>query len=631
MKYNVKSLATLLCIGALTMVGCSDEWDDHYDTVDSLETTSEVEVFDGAVDTYIAGQSDLSSMKSMFDQHGLTSAMKAGNYCTVIVTENEHIKAEDALGDSLFACNLVSEMPVAPTTLVPDFGIYMKSGKNLWVTTDSEGKVFLNEQAVTKVVKTTNGYVYYVESLMSCQRSVYEYIQSLGDEYSIFKSLIAEFEEPYFNAELSTPSGVDEMGNTVYSDSVIDIRNTLMDRFTESGLATWNMRSESFQSTVFIPSDELIERAYRTALDSIPAWLNRSVTAADSLKFRKWMLSSFFVDRQLSPEEVSADVEGQFECVGGYIEELDEVLDSRTYTEYEAAQWKPSVQIVDYTQPIKLANGVVYMLTDYKIPNHVVIWRAKARFYQVWSALETKEERGWDDAKKKPVEGGYFKWTDWVEPAVVSDAQSAFELSATLPTMYYHVLTAMPSAQAQADSSLVGVEYVGLMYNAEERDYGLKEVSLPAGEYYLRMGFKHSLRYSISIYFGDADEELTDEHLCVKDMSMIATGSNFHFDRGGAMEGLDFFGSESIGYPEYFDWRWWYDQDPDLYQKASAYDTDGYQVAIVTIDKPGNFKIKVTSKDCAELYSQGTQDRTKGDVYQLMMYHWTLRPTKNNY
>jgi hypothetical protein len=197
--------------------------------------------------------------------------------------------------------------------------------------------------------------------------------------------------------------------------------------------------------------------------------------------------------------------------------------------------------------------------------------------------------------------------------------------------MYYHVLTAIPDAEALSDSLPCSVEYDGLMYNADDKKFGLSEVHLPAGEYYLRMGFKHSLRYSISIYFADGDEEITEDHCLVKDMSLIATGSNFHFDRGGAMEGLDFYGSESVGYPEYFDWRFWYEQDPVTYQKASAYDTDGYQVAIVTLKKPGNFKIKIESNDDAELFSTGTGDRSKNNVLQLMMYHWCLRPTTNNY
>lgn len=620
-------LTASFCLLMLGAVGCSDEWDDHFDG-STLSSTGSVEVFQGTVAEYLNSQSELSKVSEAYRQ--IQRSMSEGSGVTVIAVRDASISG--SLTDDE-ARNLVSDVPFAPSSFVEGNGIYMMSGKNLWISKNDNGQMCLNEEPVTKTVKTSDGYVYYVQNLITVEPSIYEYIQSLGDDYSLFKGLVSEFEERYFDAASSTPSGVDAMGNTIYSDSVIAVRNTLMDRYTENGLVAWNMRSEAFQSTVFIPNNELVEKAYYSALDSIPVWLNRAVTPEDSLKFRKWMLAACFSDRRLSSSEVAPFYSGQYPNVGGYIREADDVTDTEKFTEYDAAQWKPSVQIADYLNGVTLSNGTAYFLEDFRIPNHIVIYRAKSRFYQTFAAL-TSAQQGWNSTSHQPIEGGYFKWINWRDPLIVNDAQGAFELSSTLPTMYYHVLTAVPTEEAFADTLPCAVEYVGLYYNTD-RNYGLAEVRLPAGEYYLRMGFKHSLRYSLSIYFGDEDEELTEDNICVKDMSMIATGSNFHFDRGGAMEGLDFYGSESIGYGEYFDWRWWYDQDPDLYQKASAYDTDGYQVATVVLKKSGNFKIRVQSNDMAELYmgNYGTDvsDRSKNNVYQLMMYHWCLRPTTNNY
>ena len=625
MKY-IKYLCSALLLGGW-LTACSDAWDDHFDD-STLATTQEVEVFKGDVSAYLASQPSLSRMAAAYAD--ADSLLRQANGVTVVVTPDGNIGRALTAQESR---NLISDVAFAPSSLIDGNGIYMLSGKNLWVTTGDDGRTMLNEKNIEKVVKTDDGFVYYVDGFITVEPSLYEFIQSLGDDYSLFKALIAEFEETYFDASASTPIGVDAMGNTIYRDSVIAVRNSIMDRYNINGLPTWDMRSESYQSTVFIPNNDLIEKAYYSALDSIPVWLNRAVTPQDSLKFRKWMLAACFADRRLSEDEVAPSYEGQYANVGGYIREIDETTDTEKYTEYEAAQWKPSVQTVS-TDAVTLSNGLAYFLTDFRIPNHIVIYRAKSRFYQTFAAL-TAAQQGWNSSTHQPIEGGYFKWINWRDPLIVNEAQGAFELSSTLPTIYYHVLTAVPTEEAFADTLPCAVEYVGLYYNANDRNYGLAEVRLPAGEYYLRMGFKHSLRYSLSVYFGDADEELTEENLCVKDMSMIATGSNFHFDRGGAMEGLDFYGSESIGYEEYFDWRWWYDQDPDLYQKASAYDTDGYQVAVVTLKKPGNFKIRVESSDMSELfmgtYGTDVSDRSKNNVYQLMMYHWCLRPTTNNY
>jgi hypothetical protein len=181
--------------------------------------------------------------------------------------------------------------------------------------------------------------------------------------------------------------------------------------------------------------------------------------------------------------------------------------------------------------------------------------------------------------------------------------------------MYYHVLTAIPSEEAIADSLVCSVNYDGLLYNSKTRK--LTEVHLPAGEYYLRMGFKHSLRYCISIYFND--------ELLVEDMLLFAQGSNFHFDRGSVSD-MDYFGSSTIGFPEGYSWRDWIEKN----EKAVAYDTDGYQVAIVNLPHSGNFTITIESNDNSYLYTT-VNGRSKNNVTQLMMYHWCLRPTTNNY
>ena len=630
----------LMPVGALCITlgwqGCNQEWDDHYEAAET-QATDEVEIFKGSAAQFLAQQSDLSVIRDLYQQAGLLALAETGDGCTLVVTDNATLSEAGMShsADSLFVANLISDVKIPPTSLVEGFGLLMQSRKNLWVTADASGNTYLNGKKIVRTVLTSNGYVYYVDGVIGVQPSIYEYIQSLDDDYSLFKELIAEFEEPYFDADASIPSGVDSMGNTVYSVAVYATRNNLMDRYTENGLPLWDMRSESYQSTVFIPNNALLSKAYETALDSVPLFMNRAVTASDSLKFRKWILESCFVDRKLTAAEVGT-TGSQFACVGGYVQETDETTDKQIYKAIDAAQWNPAIQLVDADHPVSLSNGVAYLLTDYyKIPNHIVISRVKEKFYNVWAAL-TADQQG-VTSTGQPVEGGYFRWNHWIVPMVINDCQGSFELSATLPVMYYHELTAVPDLEARAGNLPVSVDYDGLLYNSAEKNYGLAEVYLPAGEYNLRMGFKHSLEYSLSIYFCGADEEFSDDNCLVRDMGMRATGSNFHFDRAGASEGLELYGDDASGYPEGFDWRWWYDQDPVLYQKASAYDTDGYQVATVRLNKPGNFKIRIESSDNARFYqnvygsSLESTIRTKSNVQQLMMYHWCLRPTKNNY
>ena len=668
-----KFTAWILSALSVVAVSCSDKWDDHYDVRDITSASADIEVYSGDVVSYLKSQPTLSEITGLFEKTGIMETLPADGQYTLVVCENDNLDMSKIENDTAFVKNSISDTPVSPDKFAENFGILTRyetlyDKKNLRVYLREEG-TYIDDYKLYKQVKTDNGYVYYIDGTIIPRESVYEYLKSLGEDYSLFKDLVARYEEEYFDRENSTPDGVDDMGNTYYSDSVISVRNTLMDRYTQNGISYWNMRSENFTTTMFVPNNALIEKALNDAYTNLPVWLNRAVTAADTAKFEKWIVEACFANRRLSREEVSAGAP-DFYAVGGYVRTIDESQDLEEYNLSDSAYWRPSVQLVDPTRCDTLSNGLVYYLSDFKIPNHVVIYRVKTRFYQIWAAMS--------DAQKAQ----YFRWTNWVNPLVCNDAQSSFTLSETLPTMYYHVLTAVPtqeaisaatatdsltksrnllaSAQVTLDSLstivspdsltqaaidsltssidslallipqqesfaagvkesdyLCSVEYDGLLYNSEDANYGLVECNLPAGEYNLRMGFKHSLTYSLSIYFND--------RLLVQDMSMAAQGSNFHFDRGGASE-MTFYGPLSITYPEGFDAQAWFELDP----KSVAYDTDGYQVAVVNIPQDGNFRIRVESSDMASIITS-TTDRSKNNVSQLMMYHWCLRPTVNNY
>lgn len=587
-----------LCLMVGVLISCQEAWDEHYSRAKMV--SEDFTIWDGDIQSYIKSRPELTSMDSLLDDQNMYQETATESGYTFLVYENQKLALRTVGKDSLLARSCVSDISISPSKLTDGFSIFTRLNKNVWVYVRN-GEVYFDNYKLSKKVKTNNGYVYYVDSVITVRPSVYDLLKNLGDDYSVFKSLVKRYEEVYFDPVLSTPKGVDPMGNTVY-DTVMSVRNSLMDRYTADGLKMWDMRSEDFVSTLFIPSNVLINNAIKAAMDSTPVWLGRPATPADRAKFEEWIVKGSFVNKRLSAEEVSASA-SDFRCVAGYQMVIDVTQDAKTYEPADVASWRPSVQTVDAQQGLSLSNGKAYYLTNLKIPNHVVIYRVKSKFYELWGAMT--------DAQKLK----YFRWNNWTEPMILNDAQSEFMLSETLPTMYYHVLTAIPTAAAIKDSLVCSVTYDGLLYNSTTKK--LTECYLPAGEYYLRMGFKHSLRYSINIKFNN--------QLLVENMLLYAQGSNFHFDRGSVSD-LDYYGSSSIGFPEGYNWKDWIEKN----EKAVAYDTDGYQVAIVTIPHSGNFTITIESTDMSYLYTT-VNGRTKNNVTQLMMYHWCLRPTTNNY
>ena len=585
------------------LTACS-EWNDHYE--ESQLATSHIEVYDGDVASFMKSDSNFGLISALFQETGVYESMKPDGKYTFIVCDNAVFSKSEITDKPRFANYCVADLAISPAQLSEGFGIRTRANKNIWVY-GTGSSLRLDDFNVVKTVKAANGYIYVIDGVLPIRYSVYEYLQSLGDDYSLFKQFVADEEATMFDAEHSTPIGISDEGQTVYDSLMITV-NSLADRYTEDGIQQWNMRDEAYLTTMFIPNNALIEKAMKSALDSIPSWLYREPTAADTLKFRQWIVRACFADRRIAASELSADAP-IFASTTGYQRVEDKQADRITYKSVDPAYWLPARQTVDTGHAVSLSNGLAYYCTDLKIPNHVVIYRVKNRLYQVWNAIPEEQLNT------------YFRWTNWTMPRILENAQGEFKLTddPRWPTIYYHVLTAEPTADAVRDSLMCSVEYDGLMYN--ETDNTVRECRLPAGEYYLRMGFKHSLTYSLSMYFND--------RLLVKDMVMNAQASNFHLDRSGASD-IPRYGALYAGYPEGYDPAEWL----GVNESASAYDTDGYTVGLVTLEKNGNFTIRIESADNAYRYPYALGDvtqRTGKNVAQLMMYHWCLRPTINNY
>lgn len=619
------NLCILLLVSILLICSCSD-WNDHFD--DGQISSEEQTIFNGDIVTYLKTTAELSQMSQLLESNGVYDSTYTNKTYTFIVCDNATLSAHasefaDSASKSNFALNSVSDMEVAPSMLKDGLGIKTRFGKCVWVYEQNDGFHF-DECNVTKSIKTNNGYVYYVDGIVPIRLSVYEYLfNKLGSEYNDFKILVMTRQKQMFDREHSAIVGVDEQGRTVY-DSVFTMRCELMDRYTKDGADYWNMRDENYAMTMFVPNNTQIRRAMKAAIDSIPRWLNRPANAADSTKFYDWIVKACFVDRRVNENELPTTTDASnpygfdFDCVGGYQKIINEQADEIKYKEAEPAHWRPSVQRVDVSKKITCSNGFIYPCTNFKIPNHVVIYRVKTRLYQVWNAMNDKERNQ------------YFKWIHWKEPRADIEGQSAFDLDPSLPMMQYFLLCAIPDKESMDDELPCSVTYRGLLY--DESTNKVSEANLPAGEYYWSMGFKHSIQYSLSMKFND-------QPWSVEDMVMYAQGSNFHFDRGAASE-VPHLGTGVIAYPEGFDPDDWIKIDA----KAIAYDTDGYLVDIVNLTHSGPFTITIKSNDMSRIFkeqialgnssvidSNGQIVRTNKNVNQLMMYHWCLRPTKNNY
>lgn len=567
-KYSIIASAFSL----LLAFSCTEKWDDHYSGKDIVINSDVVKVVNNTAREYIQSESGLSSISALFQEQGIFDAMDSKKQLfTLLAYSNDAMAGATIEDQEFFARTCVCDLAFTPTKLTNGLSMQMWNGKYLSVSvqeTAAGDEIRIAQSKVKSVVQVNDGFVYLMESPIYAPKSLYEMLNNLGDNYSLFKELVSSYEVKEFDKANSIPKGVDQTGNTVY-DSVFVVKNTLMDRYNSGGSESWNMRSEFYSSTMLIPSDVLIKAALDEAYEKVREALSREPNANDSLKFREFILKSAFYDRVLTVEELNGTAD--LYSVSGYLRGAS--------ASTPGVQWKPDVQKVNTASPVELSNGVAYYQTSLKIPNNVVIYRIKNHFY-LWDNCNEAEK------------AEYFKWTNLENPDIWDNG--GFGPLGPWPYVSYKVLRAYPTAAATAEKLPVAVECTGIALNA---DGTVSVAMIPPGEYDLRMGFRSDkYPWRLKIYFND---------------ELVATGvnpNNAHYDR------------TRLGYPEGYVWRDWYSTS----NKASYYDCDGMQIATVTVTGSGlqPIRIKMVSDDM----TQGTGSRNR-----MIIHSWTLRPTANNY
>lgn len=592
MKRNIIKLwCGLLFIVSGLLAGCEDKWDEHY-SVYPVNST-EVTVYAGKVDSYIAGNADLSTLNNMLKAYKLLDQIATKNQQYTILAYTNETLASAQIEDSLYFLNTcISDIALAPNKLTDGLQLLMWNSKPLEVkliepgTKAGETAITIGGSTVVEAIQTDNGYIYVMDQPIYAPKSLYEYLTSLGEDYSMFKSMVLQYEMKVFDADKSTPVGIDETGNTIY-DSVFTAKNTFYDRYTDRHHTTikWDMFNEFYSSTMLLPTNEIYTEARQTAYDNVRGALGKEPDSGDSLRIEEWLLGAFFFSEKLTPEQLT----GTEDLYGvAYFKESES-------TSPGGAQWRPSVQEVDVNNPIELSNGVAYRIKKMKVPNNVVIYRIKSRFYQVYEACDSAQLADYFhyinlDSNRlvyEPIKGGVGGWDE------------------KTPLQLYKAIRAQPTAAVKEWANSVdtivpvGLECTACMYN--EKTGTVEVANVPAGEYYLRMGFPsvNNCEWRASIYFNG---ELVKTNF----------DTNTNCDRYGGNY-----------YP--------YGYSPiDYYDKGSAaqnYDRDGSDIATVTLGNgPGDnnlysFTLKIV--DC-------TGNLAKGNTY-FKIYHWTLRPTENNY
>lgn len=510
-----------MLMGVATLTACSNLDDDsYYSNADSQIDNAELKIVNTTSESYIKSRGDLSSMSQLFEQDSIYAKLQEKNQVStllVVTNDNYSQPASDQL--DYIAKSHVSDIAISPANMHDGERLMMWHGKYVTIDIDSLGSlghivghIMLNNAAVKEAIKTSNGYIYVISDMISTPTSLYDYINSLDDNYSEFRNMVLNSGEYIFDKDNSKPIGVNDQGNTVY-DSVFIYHNSFF------SAKDFDMNSESLTATMLLFSNDVIEEALQDANKRLASWgLER-----DQDTLRHWILKTAFFNRQYGPDEIqTADVNDLSSIYG--------------------TQWRTNVQKVDAANPTQLSNGVVYKVTKLHLPTNLLIYRLKDFFYYYENCTDVEKEQ-------------YFRMYNMHFNSCSTEVDDWTPWAGVWP-MHHNRIIRFDKDTDVGDTQGFELDFTPIMLKA---DGSVAVYTIPPGAYRLAMGFVQNTGLDIQV------EVLANGQTVAKSPTItLGSSTAFHYDRGNTL---------SNTYPEGYNAT--YVREKGGNSKAANYDTDG--------------------------------------------------------
>lgn len=473
---------TLLLVAGL--FACTDSWDTHYNSQDNEVNNATVTIVKSTAVEYLKSESAYSIMYGLFSETGIIETIQGREQLfTIMVVNNNNAGSADTEDKVYLAKSHISDVALSPENLSHGQRLFMWTNKAVNITKEaSAGEAYniaFNNAKVTRVIKANDAYIYELDTYIEAPKSMYEIIEGLGDEYSIFRNMVLSRNQKEFDRDASIPIGVDNTGSTVY-DSVFIITNPY---FSAQG---FDIMSESLNATMLIPSNEVVNDALNTARENLNQW---GLTRHDTI-VENWVFQSAFFKQQYNKQDF---------------------IDNQDLTSVFGKQWRTTVQHVDLDNPVPMSNGTAYYVESMKIPTNVLIYRLKD-FYKWYEFLTEADKQKYFSVENlvfDKVVTEVTAWSGW--PA------GGFPMIENR-VLYFNL--------ANSDQKEYKLHFVPFQFQSQSGGtYTATPYLVPPGEYDLCLGFKQSLGHDTEISFNGKviRTVTTSEH----------TSTTYHYDRGG--------------------------------------------------------------------------------------------------
>jgi hypothetical protein len=327
------------CLVVPLFISCNpgDDWSSHYSTDPDLGKT---------VMDILKGNPDYSLFYEKVVATGFDSLLVKDQYFTIFVPVNgafeeisEYSTEEwrEIIGFHICYANLFSKdfTDSRLQTFVKKFLVIHKS-------TDDSIFIFNSLVNIEKAdQRCRNGVVHEISNLLIPKKNIYEYINNLGEEYSLIKKYLNSMDEVSIDLERSTRIGVDNEGNTIY-DTVWARRNVFLDNVAK-------INGEESDYTAYLIKDQIVMAAINSAsqyFGNIDKLDNRTFLQVLSIVYSAAFYDGIYRKSEIPPILVS---------VTGKSMELDKL------------HFSPEVDL-------EMSNGIVHVLDSFNIPKEFFLY-----------------------------------------------------------------------------------------------------------------------------------------------------------------------------------------------------------------------------------------------------------------
>ncbi len=543
----MKKIFIILLFICPLFISCNDTWDDYFYGDKGLE----IDESSKTLTEFLQENSEYSQFYDQLKNTGLNKELTKDQKITLWVANNEAMSASGIKSnDTLRMKYHMNYLPFIHSDLKDGLRIRSLNGIYLQISQNGED-LYINNAKIVKTYVLKNGVVHVIDKLLKSKINMYDYLRQLSDNYSIIRDSIFAQNIRVFDKANSIPIGVDKTGNTLY-DSIFYVYNPLFDKV--------KFNSEFSQFTALVPSNAVIKKCFEK-LNTQYKLMGKELSKADTILAMTWIKEATFYNGVIT-DFSNKDTKSAFNRV-----------------------WRDPIQKIDDLDPVELSNGMLYYVTDLKIPNNVILGRVKS-LIEYWQYL-SEDQKDWYQFK------GVLKKTDGSDNiSILTDA--ATPKPTVLPN---YLVLSMTGNTASADE--FSVSFPPLEKYVEGSKTLVRKIQVPPGEYNLYMGFRSSLHPYVNVYFANDDESGNYIYNKVAENLQASLSTPWNFDRVNETEG-------------------------DLIKGGvKKWDGLGGLVGVVNVsgDSMTSFRIKVEFSKVA----------APGNPKKMGLYHWALKPTENNY